>query len=207
MAKKQFNKLLLVEGNDDKHVMFAICEKFKIKENFTIIDCTGIEKLYTQIPVRFKQSGIDTIGIIVDADIDLQKRWLQLLRILNPIFDGLPKHLPKEGLIHESNDKKIGVWVMPNNITSGMLEDFIQFLVPDEDVLLPIVKQHLDAIEIAKQNKYRLIHRTKAEIHAWLALQEDPETPMGLSITKRYLTLEREECKNLVKWLSTLFKE
>lgn len=41
--------------------------------------------------------------------------------------------------------------------------------------------------------------------HSWLAIQEDPGTPMGLSITKRYLSAEREVCQILVKWLKELF--
>lgn len=86
MARKRFNKLLLVEGNDDMHVMLAICKKFDIGHNFEIVDCKGIDNLYPQIPVRFKESGINTVGIIIDADIDLQKRWRQVSSILKPIL-------------------------------------------------------------------------------------------------------------------------
>ena len=65
MKKEKFDRKLLVEGNDDRHVIWALCEKFDIAETFDIVDCEGIDKLYEAIPVRFKQSGIRAIGIII----------------------------------------------------------------------------------------------------------------------------------------------
>ncbi|MDR0681300.1 MAG: hypothetical protein LBG15_05560 [Dysgonamonadaceae bacterium] len=78
----QLNKQLLVEGNDDKHVISALCKKYRIPENFEIIDCKGIDKLITRIPVTFKRSGIETVGIIIDADENLQSQWDRLKNIL-----------------------------------------------------------------------------------------------------------------------------
>jgi len=94
---------------------------------------------------------------------------------------------------------------MPNNNVNGMLEDFITFLVPNDDMLLPIVKDNLNIIESKQLNKYKPIHKSKAIIHSWLAIQEDPGTPMGLGITKRYLTTEEHVCSNLINWLNSLF--
>jgi len=87
-----------------------------------------------------------------------------------------------------------------------MLEDFISFLVPHDDKLWPIVTLNLENIEKEQLNKYSLIHRSKAAIHSWLALQEDPGTPIGLSITKKYLTTDEETCSQLINWISKLFK-
>ena len=47
MAK--YSQQLLVEGNDDLHVISSLCEKFEIKESFKIIDCKGIDKLLETI--------------------------------------------------------------------------------------------------------------------------------------------------------------
>lgn len=206
MSNKKYSKILLVEGGDDKHVILALCNKFELAQTFTIKDCGGIDSLFEQIPVRFKQTNIDTVGVIIDADVRISTRWNQMQRILSKSFSDLPEDLPTEGLIYSENEKKVGVWIMPDNSTSGMLENFIRFLVPDNDLLLPQVKDLLDEIERNRQNKYRVIHRAKAEVHSWLALQEDPGTPLGLSITKRYLTVEKEECKRFVDWMRELFK-
>lgn len=206
--KERFNKKLLVEGNDDQHVILALCKQFNVDQTFDIIDCEGIEKLLDQIPVRFKQSNVDTMGIIIDADSDIVIRWSNLKVLLNAQGFVLPDDLPKSGLIlFETGRISIGIWIMPNNDLNGMLEDFIAFLVPPNDNLLPIIKESLNLIEDKQLNKYKPIHKSKAIIHSWLSVQEDPGTPMGLSITKRYLTTDEDICLNLVNWLKGLFKQ
>lgn len=200
------NKKLLVEGNDDQHVIWALCKRFNIYESFEVIDCNGISNLINQLPVRFKESGITSLGIIVDADTDLINRWNSVKDILVKQGYTPPAAIPGEGLVLETaGNIRVGVWIMPNNNLNGMLEDFITFLVPKDDKLLPIVNSTLDSIEEQKLNKYAAIHRSKAVIHSWLAWQEDPGTPLGAGITKRYLTTDEETCSLLIKWLNKLF--
>jgi hypothetical protein len=206
MGHKKYNQKLLVEGSDDQHVIWALCEKFNLKENFEVIDCKGISKLEEQISIRFKESGIRTVGLIIDADTNLQARWEQIktqVKDLGFILDSLPK----EGLIIENNkSQKLGVWIMPDNNLSGMLEDFIAFLVPKDDKLLPLAKEKLEDLEQQGLNKYKSIHHSKALIHTWLAWQEDPGTPIGLSITKRYLETDNDVSKTFISWLIKLFE-
>ena len=204
---EKHTKKLLVEGNDDQHVVWALCQKFNIPEIFDVIDCEGIENLYDNLLLRFKQADIETIGVIIDADTNLNDRWLQIKNLLSKQGFNMPEKLPSSGLVLSNNDIKIGVWVMPNNNTDGILEDFIAFLVPQNDELLPIVDTTLAEIENKKLNKYLPIHKSKARIHAWLAYQENPGTPMGLSITKKYLTTDNKNCEQLIAWLTKLFVE
>lgn len=205
--KEKFNKKLLVEGNDDKHVIWALCKLFNVNETFDVVDCEEIDNLFDQIPVRLKQPGIETIGIIIDADSDLQLRWKNLKQLLNAQGFVLPEILPESGLIlSELGRVTIGVWIMPNNNLNGMLEDFINFLIPLDDTLFPIIIENLNEIENKQLNKYKLIHKSKAIVHSWLSVQEDPGTPMGLSITKRYLTTDDEICKTFIAWLNNLYK-
>lgn len=208
MARNKKNKQLLVEGNDDFHVMQALCQMHNIPETFEIIDNKGIDKLVASIPVRLKQAEINTIGIIIDADTDINKRWNTISGILANIGYQTPDSIPTGGLILNENTKvKIGVWLMPDNNLNGMLEDFIKFLIPEGDQLLPIVVSELFAIENLGLNKYAQIHHSKALIHTWLALQEDPGTPMGLSITKKYLDTNVDQCSCFLKWLLDLFND
>jgi hypothetical protein len=206
-VNEKFKQKLLLEGNDDQHVIWALCERFKIKESFDIIDCEGVDNLNLQIPIRFKQSGVKTIGIIVDADSDILGRYNSLKSILETEQFTLPNEIPENGLILKRNSIKIGIWLMPNNNLNGMLEDFIAFLVPKNDILLPLVNSTLSDLEKNKQNLYSLSHKSKAIIHTWLSWQEDPGTPMGLGITKRYLSTEIENCTKLISWLKNLFNE
>ena len=46
LTKERFKKKLLVEGNDDQHVIWALCEKYSVKESFDVVDCSGIDSLF-----------------------------------------------------------------------------------------------------------------------------------------------------------------
>lgn len=207
--------LLLVEGNDDFHVIHSLCKQFSIPvrnlENpksgsFSVKDCKGINELLEQIPVLYKSSSqLSTIGIIVDADVDLLSRWESIRNLLIGLGFVSPDELPINGLIVINGNLKVGVWIMPNNNLNGMLEDFISFLIPSDDKLLPFINDSLEAIEKQTLNKYSAIHRSKAVIHSWLAVQEDPGTPLGQGITKRYLTTDEETCRCLINWIDNLF--
>ena len=204
----KFKRKLLVEGSDDKHVFLALCAKFDILQNFEIIDCKGIDNLLEQIPARLKEPDTETLGFVVDADSNLLLRWNSLKQLLSAQGFNIPEDLPENGLIVlVSGQISIGIWIMPDNNLNGMLEDFLSFLVPSNDSLLPIVKEHLSSIETKKLNKYKPIHKSKAIIHSWLAVQEDPGTPMGLSITKRYLSTDDVICLKFVGWMKELFKQ
>lgn len=203
---EKHNQKLLVEGNDDQHVIWALCCKFGVAENFDVIDCEGIEKLFNQIPIRFKQSNIETVGIIIDADTDINNRWESLKHSLSLQGFIMPDEIPNGGFVVENaNSKTVGVWIMPNNQLNGKLEDFITFLIPNNDNLIPVVDSTLNHLEEKNLNQYSLIHKSKAKIHTWLSWQEDPGTPMGLAITKRFLTTEDGNCLSLIEWLKRLY--
>ena len=205
-AKEELPNKLLVEGNDDKHVVFALRDKFDVAKNFTVVDCKGIERLIEGIPARLKASDADRLGIIVDADVEIINRWTSIKNILTAKGFDVPVDLPKHGLIVINGQGfKVGVWIMPNNTTGGMLEDFISFLVPKGDQLFTVASETLQLIEQKKLNKFTTGHRSKALIHTWLAWQEEPGTPLGLSITKKYLTTDDDTCKRFIDWMNTLF--
>lgn len=198
-------QVLLVEGNDDQHVIWALCKKFNLPQNFEVVSTDGIDKLLKQLPVRLKGADVTTIGVIIDADTNIGQRWDAVKNILKEKYSTFPDQPNQNGTIFQERGDKVGVWLMPDNQANGMLESFIEFLIPDDDKLRPFLNSQLDEIESKKLNNYNLIHRDKAFIHSWLAIQEDPGTPMGLSITKKYLTTDTQQCQYLIDWLRNLF--
>lgn len=202
---ENFPQKLLVEGNNDQHVVWALCEKFKLIQNFDVLDSKGIDNILKAIPIRLKQSGLETLGIIVDADENLQKRWQQLQAVFQKTKISLPASPPQEGFIAQTDEVRIGIWVMPNNEISGKIEDFIRFLIPDDDQLFTIVENTLNTLETQNLNQYAPKDRAKALIHTWLAWQASPGTPMGQAITKKYLDTTVQICQVFVDWLKKLF--
>ena len=208
-GNEKFSRKLLVEGKDDEHVIYALRALHNIFVNFDIIDCKGITNLFDAMSVRLKQSDIETIGIIIDADIDLNGRWQRVSAILSDVGFRIPENIPDHGLVvsHPVSNIRVGVWIMPDNNINGMLEDFMRFLIPADDNLLPMAENALNEIEKNNFNKYQLVHRPKALIHTWLAWQADAGKPLGQSITMKYLHTDNETCLKLVNWLKNTFAE
>ena len=202
---------LFVEGNDDLHLICNICKVFNVAKTFDVEDSKGITKLLEGLPVRLKGSGeTKTIGVVVDADVSIGSRWQQIRDILvkSNLYADIHEECPSDGLILlpiNPDDIKVGVWIMPNNRSNGMLEDFATFLIPKDDSLLPEVDKVLTDIETRKLNRYNPTHHSKARIHTWLAWQKDPGTPLGWAVTKKYLSATPPICQDFVNWLNALY--
>ncbi|WP_428662463.1 DUF3226 domain-containing protein [Runella sp.] len=208
---KHFKKFLIVEGNDDLHVIANIWKNYAGEQLpvFYIDDSKGFPNVYGKIESYClkKRPNVEVIGIIVDADENLRTRWESLKYSLEQLGYNVPQVPDPNGTIlrGEERNPDIGLWLMPDNDAEGMLEDFVKHLIPEDDFLLAEADLVLEKLEREAYNKYHLIHKSKARIHTWLAWQEDPGTPMGLAITKTYLTTDSEVCRKFVEWLNELF--
>lgn len=208
-VKEKFNAKLLVEGNDDQHVIWAICQKYDIAQTFDVIDVEGISEVVKRLPLDIKSDAVKTVAVVLDADQNLQQRWQSLKISLAPYGYQVPDQPNPDGFIHLPHDiyPSIGIWLMPDNLQSGMLEDFVRLLIRPDDLLNPFVEQILSQIERETiESRYDPVyHRAKAYIHTWLAWQKDPGTPMGLALTKTYLDHNTDLCLRFVSWLNRLF--
>ena len=84
--------LLVVEGPDDKHVIWAILEQHKFEPHFTVKDEGGYEILHQRLSPRLKPgSDLERFGIVVDADSDINARWQSIKDVLNRAgYAGIP---------------------------------------------------------------------------------------------------------------------
>ncbi len=74
---------------------------------------------------------------MVDADNNSKDIWQSIRNFCLPSIPDFPENLPEIGLIHTINSGvKFGVWMMPDNKMSGMLETFLTYIIPDEKELL-----------------------------------------------------------------------
>jgi hypothetical protein len=210
---KQKN-LLLVEGKDDEHVIYAIRDIYGIeKDTFKIKDKQGIDGVLTETDSTLVDGNSDIcLGIVIDADLDLKARWQSVSNILRKAgYVSTPAEPSPNGTIIEQENKiKFGVWIMPDNQIYGMLEDFLSFLIPDKDtnqVWAKAVKCSQEVLnEVGEESRFGEIHLSKAQIHAYLAWQKECGKPFGISITAKYLQAENPNCENFVNWLKRLFE-
>jgi hypothetical protein len=208
---------LLVEGKNDRHVIWALCQKYQVPQTFSVEigindgsnqqKNQGVEELLDGIPVILKEENLETLGIVVDADQDLAARWQGMTNKLKEFgYRDIPPAPLENGWIHTQEEKpKIGVWVMPDNQLPGMLEDFVAYLIPAEDKLQGKAHVILEEIEREALNPYSLTHHQKALIHTWLAWQQTPGMPMGQAITAKALCHDSAIAKRFIDWLNNLF--
>jgi hypothetical protein len=202
MAKEH---ALLVEGNDDKHAVLALLSHHQFPEIFDVIDSKGIDPLLESIPTRLKESGREILGILVDADTDLQARWQSLRDILQTEGYTPPVKPSANGtILHHEEKPRVGIWIMPDNQLPGMLEDFAARLVTPGDALWARAESAVDSIP-ADERRFPTVRTAKAKLHTFLAWQEEPGKPIGLAMTTKYLNPDAPQAAEFVQWLRALF--
>jgi hypothetical protein len=205
---------LLVEGKGDMHVMWALFKAHNLPETFRVDypkddgagkegkDDGGVERLLQSVPTRLKGTGLERLGLIVDADEDLTARWAQVRAVLERCnCQGVPAQPGLGGtIVRVPEGPVVGVWVMPDNRLPGMLESFLTVLAPSQDKLYLHVNQFVD--DIPADARRCPAHRLpKARIHAWLAVQEEPGKPLGQALTAKYLDATAEVVQPLLDWV------
>ena len=204
-------RVLLVEGIDDEHVMKHLCGNHDIPQLDEIKQHGGAAQLLESVPVRIKASEEgDVVGLIIDADTNLDGRWESIRgRIVEMGYNNAPELPMPGGTILDAPAgtllPRLGIWIMPDNRTNGILEDFLRFLVPQPNALLEHVEQSVADIP-DEERRFRLPEdEPKAIVHTWLAWQREPGRPFGTAITARFLDPNVAEARVLASWLRRLF--
>ena len=182
---------LRVEGKDDKYVISHLLNRHGIDpESINISfsrdghkDTGGRDSLLKGMRILVAASTGRSVGFVLDSDDDATDRWRAVRKRLDGLGLSLPVRVPVGGFVGNAPKVKarVGVWLIPDNRTSGAIEEFLQKLVSDDDALL----QHADE---STQEALRLggsfpeSQRQKAVLHAWLAWQRRPGLPYGLAI-------------------------
>ncbi len=218
---------LLVEGPDDMHTVINLIQKNNI--TWTRSDPRipfipevgqekgGLENLINRLEVLFKRLySVDegSLGVIIDADNEPMNHWMkirdwferagrEILLPKEPQLGGVVVQLPKRR-------SRIGIWMMPDNHSAGCLEHFLEKLIPVEDAYWPYAQEVTGEAEKRGapfgRNKNNN-KRKKAEIHTWLAWQEDPGQPFGIALTREVFHYVSPESTQFLAWFRRLFLE
>lgn len=209
--KEVDKSVLLVEGKDDQHVIWSLLEQYQVPELFVVKDCDGIENLLRDVSLRLTTPTMyKNIGVVMDADVNIKGRYDAFRSVLEStgMYDFSQIGLSETGTLIKPSDDNFpvfGLWLMPNNQSNGMLEDFVMTLADENDVLMSESDTVLASLEQRSLNRYTPEHRSKAKIHTYLAWQEEPGKPMGQAITARVLHAESESAKVFIEWIKRLF--
>jgi hypothetical protein len=211
-----FPKVLLVEGASEKRLIPYLMEK------------NGVDWPDNAHPVQIREKGGDSgilapanflaevkeparrvTGIVLDADEDCRSRWTALRQLARGLFPDISIEIPEDGLI-VSNDEgqKLGAWIMPDNRSRGMLETWLQFLVPlgDADPLLQFARQVAEEAKVRHHANYKPRHFDKASLHTWLAWQDEPGRQMHDAMKFGMFNPTSKLAQPFVKWFRDLFE-
>ncbi|MXW41466.1 MAG: hypothetical protein F4Z75_10090 [Synechococcus sp. SB0668_bin_15] len=244
------SRILLVEGDDDKHFVKNFCWKmlrnqlvckFTDDDNesdsgdstqmFYIPDRSrqegGIDNMIRTISTEIKEPGREVVGILADANgqrFDCSNHpWQKIRSKLEEVLDfedALPELPCHKGLIRRNVRPKqkpkstlhVGVWLMPDNQSSGELENFFAGLIHENNRTWPLAKEYINqytmeqaenrqgGLDVGKPYKV-----SKAEVYAWLATRKQPGK-MGAVISEGHgLNFDSELARRFAQWLKDLF--
>ena len=200
MAEEQ---ILLVEGEDDEHVVKHLYrEVYGAEPSFEILNKMGYSKLLKGLPRDLKRSGLQTLGIVADANDDLEARWRELVAAAEEEGVRLPDAPSSSGTLVEG-DIRVGVWLMPDNASTGELEDFARELVPGADRVWPLAEKYIADIP-ETDRKFSIGKTSKANLYAWLASRKHPQR-IGAAIGAGDLDVGTRLAKQFAQWLNALF--
>ncbi len=219
LSRAEAKNYLYVEGDDDKQVFLHLLNYYNIthsekrgifisnNEKFEIKNNEGIDALLENLNVALKGNlASNRYGVVVDADGSLEDIWLPLKELLQRRGYDVPRSPHPSGtVLKQEGHPIVGIWIMPDNTSSGMIEDFICFLGPQKDKLWPIAEEVLQKV-MDTQCNFIKPYRSKARLHTWLAWQEEPGRPMGLAITKRYVDAKANHAVELIGWFRRVFE-
>ena len=212
---KQNPNLLLVEGKDEQYTLPFFMDEYVVwgdKKEDRVVEIKehdGLENLLKPgvIEAESKTPGLRAFGVIIDANDAFDSRWSRVRERCRKVAAGFPDDLPTGGVIHVTPDGlRIGVWVMPDNRSRGMLETFLSLLlIPERLPLWDFARESCDrASDIA--GSYTAAHRDKAHVHTYLAWVEPPGLSLPYSILKRAFDARLPLAEDFARWFMDLYQ-
>lgn len=224
-AKDEGKRELWVEGQEDYYVVRHLFESSflgdKTRLPFKIKDKKGIQQVFDDFSAEARGRYFNTYGIVIDADQSPEDRWNSARRLMQELGANVPKVLDPQGVILERQKTnrvrhpRLGVWIMPDNRSSGEVEDFFSSMLTDDPVwpecgrfveairkrwVLTSTPSSRDGNRLFKQNK-----SGKAKVRVWRAIQRDP-LRMGAMIKRGMVTHTNPLSQTFLQWLCNLFE-
>lgn len=217
---------ILVEGAD-LHLILHLCMARGIqgllkgfasednsKQNFLINkEKRGKSEILRDIRAAVKDPDITNLGIVVDADDSAENTWQSVRAALEKTgCNNLPAKPELNGLILLPDSslpylqKRIGVWIMPDNQNPRAIEDLFLQLIPPENFHLQRARTVVAELVAEGKNLFSKTSTNKAETHTWLAWQEEPGKSMGLAVKSNWVNAEHPLAAYFAAWFSQLFE-
>jgi len=163
-----------------------------------------LEPAYLTTEIKAPNARI--VGVVLDADLAAAGRYERVRQLCSSLFPTLPNTMPEGGIVVHNDEKRFGLWVMPDNSSRGDLETFPRFLVPSEQQ--PLWQLACDSVTAAVSAgaDCRGTHIPKAQLYTWLAWQDPPGYSHGLALTRKILDPQSGHATAFVRWFRELYE-
>jgi hypothetical protein len=205
---------MIVEGYDDVHSVVSLMRPFvewpKEEPGWPvhIHMGNGAEDILSEgvLITYLKSSNVKTFGIMLDADAKARGRYGSIRNICKEMFPNLPHDLPVDGVVVDNSENgRLGVWIMPDNSSSGSTETFLRCLLPEKSRALwqhaeASLKKAVELGAVVTANNW-----DKACLRTWLAWQDPPDLTPGIAIRKKLLDPNCAATASFVAWFKKLY--
>lgn len=220
------SRILLVEGAQDRDFFVALLRRCSLqdinvvppKEALPDLALGGgwtnvLKALPTLLDQMKQEDGPERLGVVIDADHTdsnggFPRRYAEVTAILNSHDYREAKNSLVRGAVFEHLDglPSVGLWIMPDHSSDGMLEDFLSRVVthPDQRLLLDHGRQAIAKLPVTLFNP--ALHESKALISTWRAWQKKPGAPLGQCVKDDLLDLTQEIAVEFISWLRVIYK-
>ena len=215
-------RILLVEGQDDKHIVWQICRRnaasfAATRQGYAMrvaLLSAGTEFLIdergsrSEVISAIRQEATTrrrAMGVLIDADADPTQCWEELATGFSRTTVSFPNTPNPAGVIipEQPGQPRIGVWMMPDNQSAGELEDFVRQMIPSAAPVWPEAQRYIDNIPPGIR-EFAPDKTDKAKLYAWLSTRREPSR-MGAAIGDGDLETTGPLCQTFITWLADLF--
>ena len=171
------DRLLLVEGRDDYHLLIVLIrDGLDDESDIQVIDVGGkgnfpenLQAIRTQVRTR---TTFRSLGVVLDADDNPEGIFKSICdNLRNAGFDPPKSH----GEFSESSPS-VGVFIVPDGIECGAMETLCRKSLADS-VATECVEQYLECL--VKSDAMESNNADKSFAHAYLASKKNPVARVG----------------------------
>lgn len=193
-------KIVIVEGRDDKMFFEKLLEKLKIND---------IQIHVLEGKINFKNNFVDVkevrgfnnvkkIIVILDADENYQNTKDSIKTNINKILKA-----SDEPLVFSSSNPSVAYFIMPNNKDIGMLETLCVASQKNSPAMKQVDKfiSEVDSDDMIKEKPN---NKDKAKAQAYLSIMPKIACGMAYGIVKNYWDLEHPDFQKLINFLKSV---
>lgn len=192
-------RLLVVEGKDGINFSKKLLEYIGILDSVDIRCSEGKDNFKNLMPGFMFATGfknIEKIAVIRDADENADDAFKSITGVLEKTGLQSPKR-PGE---FSSSSPSVGVFIMPDNSSEGMLEDLCLESVKNHEAMR-CVDDFIACTQTLKETPKNI---SKAKVQVFLAAKPGITYSLGLAAQKGYWNFNSEKLQPLIKFLKQL---